>query len=140
MTDVHTPEQRSRNMAAIRNRDTKPEMAVRSMLHSLGYRYRLHSKQLPGHPDIVLQKFRAVIFVHGCFWHCHDCKEGAVVPKTRAEFWAAKRLGNAQRDERNIAALQNAGWRTIVVWECQTLQVMNLKSTLTDYGFGPRTK
>jgi DNA mismatch endonuclease, patch repair protein len=135
MTDVHTPEQRSRNMAAIRSRDTKPEIAVRSLLHSFGYRYRLHSNKLLGHPDIVLTKFRTVIFVHGCFWHCHDCKEGAVVPKTRAEFWAAKRLGNVQRDEKNIAALKNAGWKVIVIWECQTSPVESLKSMLKLYGF-----
>ena len=86
MADVHTPEQRSRNMAAIRGGDTKPEMRVRALLHALGYRFRLHRKDLPGKPDIVLPKYRTVIFVHGCFWHCHDCRYGSVVPSTRADF------------------------------------------------------
>lgn len=91
MTDVHTREQRSRNMAAIRSVNTKPEMRVRSLLHSLGYRFRLHRKDLPGKPDIVLPKYRTVIFVHGCFWHCHNCSYGRVVPRTR--------LNSGQRNE-----------------------------------------
>ena len=119
MPDVHTPEQRSRNMAAIKGRDTKPEMRVRSLLHSLGYRYRLHRKDLPGRPDIVLPKYRTAIFVHGCFWHSHDCRWGSVIPKTRPEFWAGKRQGTTERDARNIRALEAAGWRVLVIWECQ---------------------
>lgn len=120
VVDVHSPAQRSRNMAAIRGSDTKPEMRVRLLLHSLGYRYRLHRKDLPGKPDIVLTKYRTVIFVHGCFWHSHDCKWGNSLPQTRPEFWAAKRKGTTERDARNIKALIAKGWRVLVIWECQT--------------------
>ena len=119
MTDVHNPEQRSRNMAAIRSTNTKPEMRVRSALHAMGFRFRLHRKDLPGRPDIVLPKFRTAIFVHGCFWHCHRCKYGSVVPATRADFWAAKRAGNVTRDRANRAALRKLGWRVLVLWECE---------------------
>jgi DNA mismatch endonuclease (patch repair protein) len=118
MADVHTREQRSRNMAAIRSANTKPEVRVRSALHAQGLRFRLHRKDLPGKPDIVLPKFRTAIFVHGCFWHCHSCKYGSVVPATRPEFWAAKRGGNVARDRKNRAALRKLGWRVLVVWEC----------------------
>ena len=120
MTDVHTREQRSRNMAAIRSRNTKPELRVRSVLHFLGYRFRLHRKDLPGKPDIVLPKHRTAIFVHGCFWHCHDCRFGRVVPATRPDFWAAKRAGNVKRDQRNIFLLEERGWRVITIWGCET--------------------
>jgi DNA mismatch endonuclease, patch repair protein len=119
MTDVHTREQRSRNMAAIRSRNTRPEVRVRRALHALGFRFRLHRKDLPGRPDIVLPKFQTAIFVHGCFWHCHHCKYGSVIPATRAEFWAAKRGGNMARDRRNAAALRELGWRVVVLWECE---------------------
>ncbi|HEY1807942.1 MAG TPA: very short patch repair endonuclease [Acidobacteriaceae bacterium] len=117
--DVHTREQRSRNMAAIRSANTKPEVRVRSALHILGFRFRLHRKDLPGRPDIVLPKYRTVLFVHGCFWHCHRCKYGSVTPATRAEFWAAKRGGNVARDRRNAAALRKLGWRVLTLWECE---------------------
>jgi DNA mismatch endonuclease (patch repair protein) len=120
MTDVHTPEQRSRNMAAIKGAHTKPEILVRRALYSLGYRYRLHRKDLPGKPDIVLSKLRTVIFVHGCFWHSHDCRWGRVIPKTRAEFWAEKRGGTVQRDARKALALEELGWRVLTIWECET--------------------
>jgi DNA mismatch endonuclease, patch repair protein len=117
--DVHSREQRSRNMAAIRSVNTKPEMRVRSALHKLGFRFRLHRKDLPGRPDIVLPKHRTAVFVHGCFWHCHRCKYGTVTPATRAEFWAGKRAGNVARDRRNAAALRKLGWRVVVLWECE---------------------
>jgi DNA mismatch endonuclease (patch repair protein) len=120
MVDVHTPEQRSRNMAAIRGKNTKPEICVRRLLHSSGYRFRLHRNDLPGKPDIVLPKHKVVIFVHGCFWHCHDCRYGAVKPATRSEFWTAKLQSNVDRDRRNEAALKALGWRVKVVWECET--------------------
>jgi DNA mismatch endonuclease (patch repair protein) len=130
MADVHTPEQRSRNMAAIKGANTKPEMRVRSLLHSLGYRFRLHRKDLPGKPDIVLSKYRTVIFVHGCFWHCHDCRWGSVKPKTRAEFWAEKRQGTTERDARNIAALNAGGWKVLVIWECESRSNEELQNVL----------
>ena len=117
--DVHTREQRSRNMAAIRSTNTRPERIVRSALHALGFRFRLHRKDLPGRPDIVLPRHRTVVFVHGCFWHCHRCKYGSVAPATRAAFWAAKRAGNVARDRRNAAALRKLAWRVLVLWECE---------------------
>lgn len=120
VTDVLTRSQRSFNMAQIKGRNTRPEMAVRSFLHSLGYRYRLHARDLPGSPDIVLPKHGAIIFVHGCFWHIHRCRYGKVIPATNAEFWQNKRTGNIQRDRRNVLALRKAGWRVLTVWECWT--------------------
>jgi DNA mismatch endonuclease, patch repair protein len=120
MTDVHTPEQRSRNMAAIRGKDTKPEIVVRTALHALGYRFRLHRRDLPGTPDIVLPKYRTVIFVHGCFWHSHDCRYGRVTPSTRSEFWSDKRAGTVERDQRKIRVLEAEGWQVLTIWECET--------------------
>jgi len=123
LTDVHSTEQRSRNMAAVRSSNTKPEIRVRKLLHSLGYRFRLHQKDLPGKPDIVLPKFNTVIFVHGCFWHSHKCRWGSVVPATRPEFWARKRGDTKKRDSRNQRQLKELGWSVIVVWECQTIDL-----------------
>lgn len=120
MTDVHTPAQRSFNMSRIRNRNTRPEMVVRSLVHRMGYRYRLHRKDLPGKPDLVFPSRRKIIFVHGCFFHMHDCRYGNVTPKQNAEFWRVKRLSNVKRDRLNVAALEQAGWKVLVVWECQT--------------------
>lgn len=119
MTDIHTPEQRSRNMAAIHSKDTKPEIVVRTVLHSLGYRFRLHRKDLPGTPDIVLPKYQTVIFVHGCFWHSHDCRYGRVTPATRSEFWSEKRVRTIARDQRKIQALKELDWRVLTIWECE---------------------
>jgi DNA mismatch endonuclease, patch repair protein len=120
MPDVHTPEQRSFNMSRIKNRDTKPEVRVRAIVHGMGYRYRLHRKDLPGKPDLVFPARRKVIFVHGCFFHMHECRYGQVVPRTNAEFWATKRRSNVERDARNVKALEEAGWKVMTVWECQT--------------------
>lgn len=119
MTDVLTPEQRHRNMASIRGRDTQPEKIVRSLLHRIGYRYRLHCADLPGKPDLVFPKRRKILFIHGCFWHMHHCKYGKVAPATNAEFWRTKRRSNAARDKKTLAALRRAGWKAYVVWECQ---------------------
>jgi len=118
MTDVLTPEQRRRNMANIRGRDTRPERIVRSMLHRIGYRYSLHRADLPGKPDLVFPRLHKIIFVHGCYWHMHDCKYGKVAPATNAEFWRAKRLSNVRRDKKTLAALRRAGWQVSIVWEC----------------------
>jgi DNA mismatch endonuclease, patch repair protein len=120
MADVLTAEQRRRNMASIRDRDTRPEMLVRSMIHAFGYRYRLHRKDLPGKPDIVFPRMRKVILVNGCFWHMHDCRYGHVTPATNAEFWQKKRIGNVERDHRNVAALEAQGWDVLILWECWT--------------------
>lgn len=104
-------------MAAIRHRDTRPEMQIRRGLHARGYRYGLHNRSLPGKPDLVLPKYHAVIFVNGCFWHGHDCAQFHW-PSTRQAFWREKISGNADRDARNSAALLEAGWRVATVWEC----------------------
>lgn len=126
MADVLTPQQRSFNMSRIRDRDTRPEMVVRSIVHRLGYRYRLHKKELPGKPDIVLVRHRKIIDVHGCFFHMHKCSYGGVVPATNAKFWRTKRLANVERDKRNLAALRRSGWRVLIVWECETRNVDQL--------------
>ena len=115
--DVHSPDQRSFNMSRIRGRDTHPEMVVRRWLWMKGYRYRLHKKDLPGKPDIVLPKYHAVIFVHGCFWHRHGCQSTAT-PKSRTEFWLTKFRENVSRDKRNVEVLLEKSWRVMVIWEC----------------------
>ena len=112
-------EQRSRNMSAIKSKNTKPEIAVRKLLHSMGYRFRLHRKDLPGSPDIVLPKYKIVIFVHGCFWHRHENCKYASTPKTRKEFWEKKFRENINRDNLNQANLSLKGWKIIIIWECQ---------------------
>lgn len=118
--DVHDPAKRSFNMSRIRSRDTKPEKIVRSIVHGLGYRYRLHKPTLPGKPDIVLVRHRKIIDVHGCFFHMHNCRYGSVVPATNAQFWRTKRLSNVERDRRNLRALRREGWKVLIVWECET--------------------
>jgi DNA mismatch endonuclease (patch repair protein) len=127
MADVLTPEQRSFNMSRIRNRDTRPEMIVRSIVHRLGYRYRLHKSDLPGKPDVVLVRHRKIIDVHGCFFHMHKCRYGSVVPATNAAFWRTKRLSNVERDRRNVKALRRAHWRVMIVWECETRNLDQLQ-------------
>ena len=112
-------EQRSRNMSAIKSKNTKPEIAVRKVLHSMGYRFRLHGKDLPGSPDIVLPKYKTVIFVHGCFWHRHENCKYTSTPKTRQEFWEAKFRENINRDKLNQENLSSKGWKIIIVWECE---------------------
>ena len=112
-------EQRSRNMSAIKSKNTKPEIKVRKVLHSMGYRFRLHRKDLPGKPDLVLPKYKTVIFVHGCFWHRHKNCKYASTPKTRQEFWEAKFRENINRDKLNQENLSSKGWKIIIVWECE---------------------
>ena len=107
-------------MSRIRGRDTKPEMRVRRACHRLGLRFRLQRRDLPGKPDLVFPRHRTVIFVHGCYWHSHDCRYGNVVPKTNAEFWRTKRRATIDRDERNVRELEYRGWRVLVYWECET--------------------
>lgn len=118
MIDIVAPEVRSRMMASIRARDTKPEMLVRRHLHGLGFRYRLSPRDMPGKPDLVLPRYRAVVFVHGCFWHGHDGCRFATVPSTRTEFWTAKISENKRRDAVSEDKLRALGWRIAIIWEC----------------------
>ena len=125
-------EQRSRNMSAIKSKNTKPEIKVRKVLHSMGYRFRLHSKDLPGSPDIVLPKYKTVIFVHGCFWHRHQNCKYASTPKTRQEFWNKKFNDNILRDKKNLEILSSLGWKIIIIWECETKNIENLREKIID--------
>ena len=131
--DVLTPQQRSSNMAAIKGKDTRPERVVRSLVHAIGYRYRLHRKDLPGKPDLVFPRLKKIILVHGCFWHVHDCKYGRVKPADNAAFWEAKRCGTTERDRKNVAALQLLGWDIFIVWECWTRNHITLQSRLIGF-------
>jgi DNA mismatch endonuclease (patch repair protein) len=121
MADILTPAERSERMARVRAKNTKPEMMVRRLVHGMGYRYRLHRRDLPGCPDLVFPRLRKAVFVHGCFWHRHpdpECKL-ARLPKSRLDFWLPKLEGNRRRDEANQAALLALGWRFLVIWECE---------------------
>lgn len=118
MADIVTKKNRSELMARVRSKDTGPEIAVRSALHGLGYRFRLHRKDLPGCPDIVLPKYKTAILVHGCFWHQHSGCSKASAPKTNVKFWSEKLRRNIERDEENKLALEKLGWAPIIVWEC----------------------
>lgn len=125
MADNHSKEVRSRNMSRIRSTDNKPEEIVRKFLFAQGFRYRKNDKKLPGKPDIVLPKYRTVIFVNGCFWHKHDCPR-FVWPSSNQDYWRPKILGNVERDKKNADQLRSQGWNVIVVWECE------LKKTVRD--------
>jgi DNA mismatch endonuclease (patch repair protein) len=132
MTDRISEARRSWNMSRIRGKDTKPEIAVRSMLHRLGYRFRLHRNDLPGRPDIVLPSRKTVILVHGCYWHRHPGCRYAYSPKSRVDFWEKKFAENTARDRRNMDELQSIGWRALVVWECELREPDELKKRLKD--------
>ena len=137
MPDILTPEERSELMGRIRGVDTKPELFVRRALHARGYRFRTHFRELPGCPDLVFTRRRAVIFVHGCFWHRHGCKK-TYVPKTRQEFWESKFAGNVKRDRRDQKQLVEAGWRVLVVWECEIESDETTLDRITDFLGAPR--
>jgi len=128
--DRLTPEHRSWNMSRIRSSNTTPEKLVRSLLHSMGYRFRLHRKDLPGSPDIVLSSIRTVVFVHGCFWHRHPGCSFAYTPKSRVESWESKFTANVNRDCRTTASLRAQGWRVVVVWECELRYPLKLRARL----------
>lgn len=131
--DKLTPDRRSANMKKIRSKDTKPELLVRSIAHSMGYRYRLHAKDLPGKPDLVFRRRRKVIFVHGCFWHQHvNCREGRV-PSSRTTYWAEKLSRNQERDRIQVENLKRSGWNVLTVWECGLTDLDSLKQTLLDF-------
>ena len=119
MADRISEEQRSWNMARIRGANTGPELQLRSLLHGAGYRFRLHDPKLPGRPDMILKKYRTVIFVHGCYWHRHPNCPNATTPGTRTKFWQAKFDDTVERDKRKAAELRDHGWRVITVWECE---------------------
>ena len=130
MTDVFTKSKRSEVMSRIKGRNTKPELAVRSLLHRMGYRFRLHKADLPGKPDIVLARYKTVIFVHGCFWHRHkDCRF-AYTPKSRTEFWLKKLESNVIRDIQVKSDLELLGWRVITLWECELRDMDQLAARL----------
>ena len=130
MTDVHDPQTRSYNMSRIRGKDTKPEMLVRKFLHAHGFRYRLHDKKLPGKPDIVLPRYKTVIFVNGCFWHGHEGCKYFVIPKTRTEWWVEKIRRSKDKDENNYNLLAEKGFTVITLWECM-LKPEKRKETFT---------
>ena len=119
-------------MARVKNKNTAPELIVRKTLHRLGYRFRLHRRDLPGNPDIVLPRWHTVIFVNGCFWHGHDCPRGKR-PVSHAEFWNEKLDQNIERDNKNIRLLQENGWRILVLWECQTKNIVDLEIRISNF-------
>jgi DNA mismatch endonuclease, patch repair protein len=132
MTDVFTPEKRSAVMRQVKGKNTSPELKVRRILHRLGARFRLHRKALPGAPDIVLPGRKLAIFVHGCFWHGHDCARGSRVPKQNRDYWLAKVGRNRERDIVSRAALEALGWRVETIWECEMKDAAALESRLAD--------
>ncbi len=142
MTDIVSPEKRSQMMAGIRGKNTKPEIQVRKLLHAAGFRFRLHRKDLPGKPDIILPKYKVVIFVHGCFWHGHENCHLFRLPKSRIDFWEAKISGNVKRDKHKQKQLLNDGWRVLLVRECAlkgktTLDTFTLDKEIKQFIFDP---
>ena len=132
MADKLDPERRSANMARVRGKDTGPEMRVRRVAHRMGLRYRLHRKDLPGKPDLVFPRYRLTVFVHGCFWHRHPGCARTSTPATRVDFWQTKFDANTARDARQQAALQAAGWRVLVLWECGLKDEVEIERALRE--------
>ena len=120
-------------MRAVKGSDTAPEMTVRRMVHRMGYRFRLHRKDLPGKPDLVFPRLRKVVFVNGCFWHGHDCARGARVPKGNRAYWVRKVAGNRARDQKNLEKLASGGWKSLVVWECSTRNERDLGGLVKEF-------
>jgi DNA mismatch endonuclease, patch repair protein len=133
LTDTLSPVERSERMRRVRYIDTKPELRVRSAVHVLGYRYRLHERDLPGVPDLVFRSRRKVILVHGCFWHRHRCKMGRRSPKSRLAFWGPKLARNAERDRINRRDLRHQGWQVLVIWECKTKNTDELRRMIVAF-------
>jgi len=127
VVDCLSPNERSQLMARVRSKNMRPELLVRRVVFALGYRYRLHAKELPGHPDLAFRRRKKVIFVHGCFWHRHENCPLARMPKSRTDFWEAKLEGNRQRDEKNTKMLRRAGWRVLTIWECELKDTTRLE-------------
>ncbi len=132
MVDTRTPAQRRHIMQSVKQADTAPEMAVRRLLHGMGYRYRLHRKDLPGNPDIIFGPRRKVVFVHGCFWHGHGCNKGQL-PKSRLEYWAPKIQANKARDLKSRQALEEGRWQVLEVWQCETHDAKTLARRLKQF-------
>lgn len=132
MVDTLTPVQRSARMRLVRSKNTKPELLVRRLVHSMGYRYRVHVR-LPGSPDLAFRRRRRVIFVHGCFWHGHKCKLGDRLPKSRTEFWSDKIRKNKERDRRVLREYKALGWRYLVLWECQLRDAVKLGAKIRGF-------
>ncbi len=130
---MESPEVRRRTMQAVKSKDTAPELTVRSLAHRMGYRFRLHRKDLPGKPDLVFPARHRVIFVHGCFWHGHDCIRGARVPKGNRDYWVKKIARNRARDQKNLEQLTAAGWTSLVVWECNMRNEKKLTKQVRDF-------
>ena len=120
-------------MRAVKGTDTQPEMMVRRLAHGMGYRFRLHRKDLPGTPDLVFPRLRRVVFVNGCFWHGHDCARGARAPKANADYWSRKIARNSLRDAANLTALKAEGWRVAVIWECELKEPARVKKRLARF-------
>lgn len=133
MVDTLTPSERSERMSRVRHKDTKPEMVVRRLVHGMGYRYRLHGKDLPGKPDMVFRARRAVIFVHGCFWHRHPGCGLARLPESHTDFWVRKLEENRERDKRNQAKLRELEWRVLVIWECELRDLEGIRNKLKGF-------
>ncbi|MGB3747787.1 MAG: DNA mismatch endonuclease Vsr [Rhodanobacter sp.] len=135
--DIVSKQRRSEMMSRVRGKDTRPEMAVRRAAHAMGLRFRLHRKDLPGTPDLVFPRLHIALFVHGCFWHRHPGCHLAADPKTRPDFWARKFQANVERDRRAMENLGQMGWRTVVVWECETREPETLRNLLANHLRGP---
>lgn len=134
MSDVFSKQKRSEIMSKVKGGNTKPELLVRSLLHRMGYRFRIHRSDLPGKPDIVLPKHRKIVMVHGCFWHGHrSCRKGQNRPSSNKRFWDRKIRGNAERDKRNVAELRRLGWNVLTVWECETRNQDRLARKLLNF-------
>lgn len=131
MVDTISKERRSQVMSLVRSKNTKPEKKVRSFLHSVGLRFRLHYKALPGKPDLVFPKYKVALFVHGCFWHNHPNCPQARIPKSNVKFWEEKILGNRKRDQKHYQALLELGWKVVVVWECEIQKIKNLEDLVS---------
>ncbi len=129
MTDVVNKTTRSRMMAGIKGKNTVPERVLRQAMHKRGFRFRLHARQLPGHPDLLFPKYKAAVFVHGCFWHKHRNCRYATTPATRTEFWQTKFASNVARDRVSVAALINSGWRAAIIWECSLRNSVGIQET-----------
>lgn len=131
MADRIDQKRRSALMARVRSKDTRPEMVVRSIVYRLGFRYRLHQRDIPGSPDLVFRGRKKVIFVHGCFWHGHDCAAGRNVPSSRIDYWQSKLGRNRERDARNEEALRELGWGYLIIWECETKDPESLRTKIS---------